>query len=129
MNKFAYKIAQFMMGRRGFDQFSKDLIIFALVLLILDFLVPGNYLETFASFVLIYSYFRAFSKNLGKRQEENNWYMAGIGGKVRVLNQRDYKHYRYFKCPSCKQVLRAPKGKGKIRVTCSRCHSIFEKKV
>ena len=129
MSKFSYKIAQFMMGRRGFDQFSKDMIILALILILLDLIVPGSVLETLATLIIIYSYFRAFSKNLAKRQDENNWYVTYVGNKFRAFKHRDYKHYRYFKCPSCKQTLRAPKGKGKIRVTCSRCHSIFEKKV
>jgi ribosomal protein L37AE/L43A len=43
------------------------------------------------------------------------------------MNQR--KTYAIFKCPSCKQKLRAPKGRGKIQVTCSKCHNQFIKKV
>ena len=34
MNKFQYKMTQFMMGRRGFDQFSRDLMILALILIL-----------------------------------------------------------------------------------------------
>ena len=37
--------------------------------------------------------------------------------------------YRYFKCPECKQKMRAPKGRGKIKVTCKHCHTQFVKKV
>ena len=37
--------------------------------------------------------------------------------------------YKQFKCPSCGQKMRAPKGRGKIRVTCHSCGNIFEKKV
>ena len=48
---------------------------------------------------------------------------------LRSYLNRDRKNYVYFKCPTCKQLLRAPKGRGKIRVTCSRCTSKFEKKV
>ena len=42
---------------------------------------------------------------------------------------RDRKNYRYFKCPCCKQVQKAPKGRGRIRVTCHKCGNVFEKKV
>lgn len=131
MSKFQYKVAQFMMGRRGFDQFSKDLSIFALVLILLDMILPwkADILSTLGMLVIVYSYFRAFSKNLGKRQEENNWYCTYVGNRIRAYLQRDRKNYTYFKCPTCKQSLRAPKGRGKIRVTCSRCHNVFEKKV
>ena len=131
MKKFAYKFAQFMMGRRGFDQFSRDLSIFALALIILDMILPwkADIFSTIGMVIIFYSYFRAFSRNLSKRQAENDWYVTYVGNRLRVLKNRDYKHYRYFKCPCCKQSLRAPKGRGKIRVTCSRCHNVFEKKV
>jgi uncharacterized C2H2 Zn-finger protein len=131
MNKFAYKIAQFMVGRRGFDQFSKDLSIFALVLIFLDVLLPwkADILSTLGFLIILYSYYRAFSKNLTKRHEENNWYCTFVGNKIRAWVHRDRKNFTYFKCPQCKQSLRAPKGRGKIRVTCSRCSNVFEKKV
>ncbi|MCR5685040.1 MAG: hypothetical protein K6G81_06395 [Lachnospiraceae bacterium] len=38
------------------------------------------------------------------------------------------EQYRIFKCPSCKQKLRVPKGRGKIRITCRRCGNEFVKK-
>ena len=86
-----------------------------------------------------------FSKNYQKRYNENAIFLAktaGIRSKLSVLpfkiktffnktkaeyNQR--KVYAIFKCPSCKQKLRAPKGRGRIQVTCSKCHSVFIKKV
>ncbi len=129
MNRFQYKLAQFMMGRRGFDQLSRRLMILAIIFILLDFFVPGSILTTLALVIIIYSYFRAFSRNLERRQAENNWYITFVESKLRSYRSRDYKHYRYFKCPSCGQTLRAPKGRGKIRVTCSCCHSVFEKKV
>lgn len=129
MNKFQYKIAHFMMGRRGFDQFSRDLATLAMILIILDIFVSGSLLSTLGLICFAYSYFRAFSKNLAKRQQENNWYITFVGNKIRSYLKRDRKNFTYFKCPKCKQSLRAPKGRGKIRVTCSRCHNVFEKKV
>ena len=46
MNKFQYKMTQFMMGRRGFDQFSRDLMILALILILLDLFIPKDILST-----------------------------------------------------------------------------------
>jgi len=129
MNKFRYKIAQFMIGRRGFDQFSRDLSTLALILIIIDLFMASDFLSTLGFLIIIYAYYRAFSKNLAKRHEENNWYVTFVGNKIRAYLKRDRKNFTYFKCPQCKQSLRAPKGRGKIRVTCSRCHNIFEKKV
>ncbi|MBR3231854.1 MAG: hypothetical protein IKF75_04170, partial [Lachnospiraceae bacterium] len=42
---------------------------------------------------------------------------------------KDRKTYRYFKCPGCGQEVRVPKGKGRIRITCPKCHQSFEKTV
>jgi len=118
-----------MIGRRGFDQFSRDLMILALILVFGDIIIPGELIGKLGILVIIYSYYRALSRNLTKRHAENEWYVTYVGSHLRALKQRDYKNYRYFKCPGCGQTLRAPKGRGKIRVTCSRCHNIFEKKV
>jgi len=34
--------------------------------------------------------------------------------------------YTVLACPSCGQHLRVPTGKGRVRVTCSRCRNSFE---
>ena len=38
----------------------------------------------------------------------------------------DLKQYKYFHCPQCRQQLRVPRGKGRLRVTCTRCGNKFE---
>lgn len=38
------------------------------------------------------------------------------------------KTSRFLKCPSCGQMLSIPKGKGRIRVTCPKCHAKMETK-
>ena len=45
--------------------------------------------------------------------------------RMRRTIRRDKEH-RYFKCPNCGQMLSVPKGKGKIRVTCPKCHAKME---
>ncbi len=74
--------------------------------------------------------FRVFSRNVSKRQAENTRFeyrMQKIRRKVASLKQRwkDRKTFKYFRCPNCKQMIRAPRHKGKIRVTCSKCGHIF----
>lgn len=129
MGNFRYKIAQFMIGRNGFDMFCRGLLTASLALIVLDIFVPGKLLGILATVAIIYAYYRALSKNIVRRHAENDWYINEIKLPIRAYLNRDYKNYAYFKCPTCKQVLRAPKGRGKIRVTCSRCASKFEKKV
>ena len=38
------------------------------------------------------------------------------------------KTSRFLKCPTCGQILSVPKGKGRIRVTCPKCHTKMETK-
>lgn len=38
----------------------------------------------------------------------------------------EIKHYKYLICPQCTQRLRVPRGKGRLRVTCTRCGNKFE---
>lgn len=122
-------MAQFLIGRNGFDAFCRGLLFLAMILIIADIFIPGHVLRSIGLALLIYSYFRAFSRNIGRRQAENAWYVSCVQAPFHSYMSRDRKHYWYFKCPSCRQVLRAPKGRGRIRVTCSRCHNVFEKKV
>ncbi len=130
------KLIQFMYGRNGVDYYSRFLTYLAVVLWILGLIIKntvGSLLYYAGLVTIIYSYFRIFSKNLTKRRAENakfyqrsSKFKNGFKNWIdRVKQSRDYK---FFRCPSCKAVLRVPRGKGKIRVTCRKCGTAFEKK-
>jgi hypothetical protein len=38
----------------------------------------------------------------------------------------ELRQYKYFICPQCAKRLRVPRGKGRIRVTCTNCGNVFE---
>ena len=83
--------------------------------------------------VMIYAYFRMFSKNIAKRSAENQWYLQKelkVKGffqkKKRKLQSR--KQYHIYKCPNCKQKIRVPRGRGKIAITCRKCGNEFIRK-
>ena len=40
----------------------------------------------------------------------------------------EIRQYKYLICPQCTQRLRVPRGKGRLRVTCTRCGNVFETK-
>ena len=52
---------------------------------------------------------------------------SGSGGLLEKWKRqwREYRTYRYLLCPQCSQRLRVPRGKGKIRVTCTKCRNQF----
>ncbi|PKM72447.1 MAG: hypothetical protein CVU91_08615 [Firmicutes bacterium HGW-Firmicutes-16] len=130
------KFAKFMYGRYGLDELSKFLSTASLVVIIVSmFLAQTSKTVVFliAIALLVYSYFRIFSKNYEKRRAENAKYLKfrqPIVDKIKLRREMwaQRKEFKFFKCPSCKAVLRVPKGKGKIRVVCKKCGTAFEKK-
>ena len=131
------KLIRFMQGRYGIDQLSKFLLItgLAVVLLSAFFGDPAVslLLYIFGWGVVIYCYFRIFSRNVQKRYAENQAYLMKTY-KIRnwFQNQKNIwqqrKVYHIYTCPSCKQKIRIPKGKGKIEVRCPKCGTTFIKK-
>jgi hypothetical protein len=107
----------------------------ACILLLLSIVLRGvlcNVLWLLALVCLGGSYFRIFSRNLYRRQQENQRFLqrvAPITGwwERRRQKRRQRNLYCFFKCPQCNTVLRVPKGKGHIRITCKNCHHIFER--
>lgn len=129
------KAQQMLRGRYArFDQLSKALLIVSLVLLVVNMFVGSLVLRLAALALLVVIYYRFFSKKIYPRANENTKYLAlqqKLTKKWRLNKEKivHRKEYRYFTCPNCQQSLRAPRGKGSIKVTCSACHEQFIKKV
>ena len=71
------KLLRFMQGRNGNDALNKFLIALELVLLILTIVLRGfasRLLNSVFLLLMIYIYYRMFSRNLYKRSAENAWY-------------------------------------------------------
>lgn len=123
-------LRNFMMGRKGPDSFSLALIVAGMVITLISAVFRIAFLHFLAYVPLVYALFRILSKNIAKRQKEDEWFLR-VSRKTTAWfkgeNERwkNRKIYKYFRCPSCKQRLRAPKGKGKIQVTCSKCKNQF----
>ena len=94
-----------MYGRYGTDTLNLVLLIAGLVIAFIAQLTRFWPLTLIAYAFYIYAIFRMLSRNTAQRQT-----------------------YKYFKCPNCRQQLRAPRGRGKILVTCQRCHKQFNQK-
>lgn len=125
------KIRGFMYGRNGVDDLAKHFIIASIVVFLVHCYFPK---ESIARLVLalvsyalmIYSYFRALSKNVYKRVQENKKYTGAL--KMNKTRWQQRKTHKFFRCPKCKTWLRLPKGKGKITITCVKCSHKFEKR-
>ena len=126
------KIQRFMWGRYGNDRLNQALMVLAMILLVLS-LLGLRLFYGLALVVMVYVYYRMFSKNTYKRSAENQWYLkremkvrAFLNGKKKELSQG--KMYRIFRCPNCRQKLRVPRGRGRIAIRCRKCGTEFIKK-
>lgn len=127
------KLQRCMMGRYGFDELSKICLGLTVILMIVSMFANSPLLYILSLALLIYCYFRAFSRNIIKRQQENQRFLnfrynCTVKWDKFKKHQAQKKIYRFFKCPQCKQMVRVPKGKGKICITCPKCRSEFIKK-
>ena len=127
------KFARFMSGRYGADQLSRFMVTAALVLMVINLFLGWGILSILVLALLVLCYFRMFSRNYQKRYEENLRYtQATARYRYWLSKQKDLweqrKVYHIYRCPSCKQKVRVPRGKGKIIVTCPKCHTEFQKR-
>lgn len=133
MENFKNKIARFMYGRYGMDQLSRLIMYITFALLIITLFIHSSILYTVALAGIIYTYYRAFSRNISKRYSENEAYLKfkyKIIGKFNnfKFRMKDRKTHVIFKCPNCSQKIRVPKGKGNISIKCPKCRIEFTKK-
>ena len=85
------KLIRFMQGRYGVDQFTRFLMGVALACMIISLFTRNAVWSFLILLVLVYSYFRMFSKNIQKRYAENQKYLqmtAGIRKKAVIQISR-----------------------------------------
>ena len=126
------KLQRFMMGRYGTDDFSKFLLGTTLALWIINIFVNSTVLYSWALLLLFYSYYRMFSRNLAKRRQENAKFLdikRKILSKLNLgkFQRKDHKTHHIYRCPTCRQKIRIPRGKGRICITCPKCKTEFTK--
>lgn len=136
---------KFLQGIYGIDLLS------LLLLLVASLFNFSRYTSFIGIALIIISLFRAFSRNIAKRQAENNSLISFLNKPLSKFGLRipynsqpidftsfsylhkiignklkEKKNYKITKCPKCRQKLRLPRKKGKIVVTCKRCSHKFD---
>ena len=125
MNKFKAWLYRFMAGRYGTDKLNSLLLWIAAAFVLLSVFFQNPWLNL-VSVLLAYSLmgvviFRSLSRNTYQRHKENRRYLN-------LLERLKDREHRYFTCPKCRQSVRVPKGKGKIRITSPKCGESFIRK-
>ena len=138
---------KFLEGTYGVDLLSLFLILISCIFNIWDIT------RVFSIILLVFAFYRAFSKNIYKRSNEL-YKFTNLANKVLfrfgkrlpdnmprtsleniplifsqlkyVINQK--RQYKIVKCPNCGQKLRLPRGQKKIIVTCKMCRFEFKER-
>ncbi len=128
-------LMRFMAGRYGADSFGRFLMGAYLVLWFLSLCFPRGWVELGislgATLVLVVLFWRMLSRDIPRRQAENQWFLRWwypvLGWLRRQKDRlRDIRRCRYRRCPGCKAWLRLPIKRGWRTVTCSRCSTAFK---
>ena len=122
-------IRRFMQGRYGSDQLNIALFLLVVALsllnnllyVILDSSLLYGLLSFSYVFIVVFAFYRMFSRNIVMRQAENQKWLN-------FLNRLKDRNHRYFRCPHCRQRVRVPRHKGKINIRCPRCGEKFIRK-
>lgn len=123
--KLSHFLRTFMEGRYGTDRLNMAILCAGLAASLLSVISPFPVLNM-VLFVISYglmflAIIRSLSRNTYKRYRENRKFMQ-------IVSRMKDRQHRYFDCPKCHQMVRVPKGKGNISITCPRCKEKFVKK-
>jgi len=126
-------LSRFMTGRYGPDHLGIAMILFSFILSVLNAVLGYLPLLFISYFVFGLTLFRMLSRNVYRRRAENDKFIR-YWWPIRTRAVRLFKGIRQrwthkvFRCKSCKNKLRVPRGKGKLQVTCPKCgERVFKK--
>ena len=132
------KLAAFMYGRYGFDELGQFLIIVYFIVALCTVFIP-NFIarivvNVISLLLLVFIFYRIFSKNTPKRTAENSVYKKRTR-KIReffLLQKNKWKYRKthvYRTCPSCGAHIKLKKIKGEHDCACPKCGKTFHIKV
>lgn len=132
MGMIRERVRNFMQGRYGTDALSKALVLASFALALLS-LFAGRIFYILALVLLVYVYFRIFSRDYEKRYRENRAFLdfknrVGAFFRKQKCIAKQRKTHHIYSCPQCRQKIRIPKGRGNIIVTCPKCKMEFSKR-
>lgn len=129
------RFRQFMYGRYGVDSYGKFLIGCGMACCVLNMFMHSRLLSMLMWILIIYAYMRMLTRQsdkIRKRYEENQKYLQAKNKfltfwKREKSNMQQRKTHHIYRCPTCKQKIRIPRGKGRICITCPKCKTEFTK--
>ena len=146
LTKAGMACRQFMTGRNGVDSLGLAILWGVVILSFLRTIFalmrlrfPMGICTLGMDILIIWMLFRLFSRNIYRRQEENQKWLTlsarmrsrfapvrgAVSGRVGKIcgffTRAADREHKYFTCRDCGTVCRVPRGKGKIVITCPHC--------
>lgn len=109
----------FFNGRYGMDELGKALLIAGAIVYFIGILLQSSILMTLALMAVFFELYRMMSRQHWDRSEENRKYNQYV--KLWKLRYKERRVSRIYMCKSCGRMIRVPKNKGKVQVTCPVC--------
>lgn len=127
------KLTRFLYGRNGPDTIYNVCIWTAFAIAILNMFLRLWPLDIVYFLLFGYAIFRFLSRNIARRQAENQSFRRVLARPLRAIGlwkkkSADRTHV-YKRCPNCKSQLRFPREKGEHTVRCPRCGGTFSVKI
>lgn len=123
--KMRMGMSRFMAGRYGTDRLNMVILctgLFVSLLSVWSRSPMWDLIFTALSYgLMIWAICRTLSRNTYARYQENRKFLQ-------LVNRIKDRKNRYFNCPKCRQMVRVPRGKGKISITCPKCKEKFVRK-
>lgn len=125
------RLANWMRGRNGADELGNTVVALSVILLLINVFAHTRWLSVIALLLAIYACWRMSSQAVARRQAENRAFLKALGPVANVVRNpqetvQEHHDFKHLTCPECGQKMRVPRGKGKMRVTCPKCHNKFE---
>lgn len=125
------RLMEWLRDRQGPDDLAVFSVNLAIVIVLVNVFARTGWLGWVGLALVAYAMFRIQSRNLGARARENEAFLRALGpARPWVQNPRaawaELRAYKHVRCSSCRQRVRVPRGKGRLRVTCPRCKTKFE---
>lgn len=123
--KYIEKFQKFMKGRYGPDELYNFLFKLYFILVILNLFIKSVTLFIFESLLIVFIFYRFFSKRIYTRSRENQKYLQKRKKIINIFkrNKNKDKNHIYKKCYKCKTILKLPlpSKRGIKKAKCPKC--------
>lgn len=128
MKKIKNFFDRMMNGSGGTDELGKAIFITAGILALITIFLQNIFLGIAAIALILYGFFRMVSEDTEARSAENERFVEMRKRFVGADFRKNDDGYAYFRCPNCGQMVRVPRGKGRIEIRCPKCGTKFKRR-